>query len=105
LPFSLLNQLRIQGDENGTRTSALAARRAYTGDPSALVILRTLIDNEEFACRKKQDSAMIGGVIFSEHHESWRILSAGSRSALAGRDSSHSSRRHYRDGVKLRSKA
>jgi hypothetical protein len=83
----------------------LAARRAYTGDPSALVILRTLIDNEEFACRKKQDSAMIGGVIFSEHHESWRILSAGSRSALAGRDSSHSSRRHHRDGVKLRSKA
>jgi hypothetical protein len=42
----------------------LAARRAYTGDPSALVILRTLIDNEEFACRKKQGSAMIGGVIF-----------------------------------------
>jgi hypothetical protein len=50
----------------------LAARRAYTGDPTAVVILRTLIDNEEFACRKKQGSAMIGGVIFSEHHESWR---------------------------------
>jgi hypothetical protein len=42
----------------------LAARRAYTGDPSAVVILRTLIDNEELACRKKQGSAMIGGVIF-----------------------------------------
>jgi hypothetical protein len=105
LPFSLLNRLRIQGGENGTRTSALAARRAYTGDPSVVVVLRTLIDNEEFACTKKKDSAMIGGVIFSEHHESWRILSAGSRSALAGRHSSNSSRRHYRDGVKLRSKA
>jgi hypothetical protein len=41
----LLNRQEIEGGEDGTRTFALAARRAYTGDYSVVVVLWSLIDN------------------------------------------------------------
>jgi hypothetical protein len=42
-----LNRQEIDGGEDGTRTSTLAARRAYTGDYSVVVVLWSLIDNDE----------------------------------------------------------
>jgi hypothetical protein len=57
----LLNRQGIQGGEDGTRTFALAARRAYTGDYSVVVVLWSLIDNDELSAQKKSGSATIGG--------------------------------------------
>jgi hypothetical protein len=51
--FSLLNRQRIQGGEDGKRTFALAARRADTGDYSVVVVLRSLIDNDQLVLHKK----------------------------------------------------
>jgi hypothetical protein len=48
----LLNRQGIEGGEDGTRTFALAARRAYTGDYSVVVVLWSLIDNDELFVQK-----------------------------------------------------
>jgi len=47
-----LNRQGIEGGEDGTRTFALAARRTYTGDYSVVVVLWSLIDNDELFVQK-----------------------------------------------------
>jgi hypothetical protein len=50
----LLNRQGIEGGKDGTRTFALAARRAYTGDYSVVVVLWSLIDNDKLFPQNNQ---------------------------------------------------
>jgi hypothetical protein len=50
----LLNRQGIEGGKDGTRTFALVARRAYTGDYSVVVVLWSLIDNDKLFAQNNQ---------------------------------------------------
>jgi hypothetical protein len=42
IPFCIRSNVAFDGEDNGTRTSALAARCAYSGDRSLVIVLRPL---------------------------------------------------------------